>query len=102
MSGKTPCHHAAFTGNELFIVYATAFGADMNARDNEEKTPLILCCKSYDDHRSIDCLKKLLLGGSDKELRDAANYRAIDYLEEFDMGQTDVTLRDSIKILKEK
>ena len=86
LSGKTPAHHAAFTGNELFSVYAAAFGADMNARDNEDKTPLIMCCKSYDDHRNLECIKKLLLAGSDKEARDYLNYRAIDYLIELDVG----------------
>ena len=71
LSGKTPTHHAAFTGNELFVVYASAFGAEINARDNEGKTPLILSCKSYVDHKNIECLKKLLLGGSDKCLQDS-------------------------------
>lgn len=73
LSGKTPTHHAAFTGNELYVVYAAAFGADMNAKDNEGKTPLILCCKAYDDHRNIECLKKLLLGGSEKHIKDNQN-----------------------------
>lgn len=70
LSGKTPTHHAAFTGNELFVVYAAAFGADMNAIDNEGKTPLILCCKSFRDHKNIECVKKLLLGGSEKNTKD--------------------------------
>lgn len=104
MSGKTPTHHAAFTGNELFIVYAAAFGAEINARDNEGKTPLILSCKSYVEHKNIECLKKLLLGGADKYLRDSQNYSAIDYLKEIEAnsGMRDKSLIEAIGILNDK
>ena len=67
---RTPLHHAAFTGNELFIVYATAFGAEVDALDSELKTPMILTCKSFGDHRNTECIKKLLLAGADKSMKD--------------------------------
>ena len=80
VSGRTPLHHAAFTGNELFIVYASSFGAHINAIDNEGKTPLILTSKGYEEHRNMECLKKLLLAGADKTIEDKFGMKAIDYL----------------------
>jgi len=34
--GRTALHHAATTGNELWIGYAVAFGAEVDARDMEQ------------------------------------------------------------------
>lgn len=85
-------------------MYAASFGAKVNALDNEGKTPLILTSKGYEEHRNLECLKKLLLAGADKTIADKAGKRAIDYLHDLvpEDGQTDRYLLDSIKILNEK
>lgn len=80
-SGRTPLHHAAFTGNELFSVFAIAFGADIEAREDEGKTPLHLCTKSFSDHRNVECVKKLLLAGADREARDSYGNRPVEYTD---------------------
>lgn len=78
--GRTPLHHAAATGNELWIVYASAFGCDINAVDNDEKTALLSCTSRFSDHWNTECVKKLLLAGAEKEVVDKQGRTAIDYL----------------------
>ena len=73
-------HHAAFTGNELFVIYTDAFKADIEATDNEGKTPLHLCVKSFAEHRNIECIKKLLLAGANRNAVDSYNLKPIDYI----------------------
>ena len=75
-------HHAAFTGNELFVIYADAFNADIEATDNEGKTPLHLCAKSYSEHRNIECVKKLLLAGANRDAVDLYKLKPVDYINQ--------------------
>ena len=102
-AGRTALHHATHTGNELFIVYAAAFGANINAKDNEGCTPLLHVCKNFDDNKNIDCLKKLLLAGADKEIVDDQGFKAINWLNRHIMdGHGDKYLYEAKKIMSEK
>lgn len=81
ISGRTPLHHAANIGNGLWIGYAVAQGANVDAKDDEDKTPLITSCKQFMNHRNLECLKKLISAEANQEARDIYNFRGIDYLE---------------------
>lgn len=102
--GSTPLHHAAATGNELFITFAVALNADVDAKNRENKTPLIDCCSRFNEHWNSDCIKKLLLAGADKNLIDSSDMRAIDYLmdaregSQFDSYQHN----EAVNVLNEK
>ena len=51
MLGETPLHGAAWKGHDEIVEVLVARGADVNARSNEGKTPVMLTndagCKSW-------------------------------------------------------
>jgi ankyrin repeat protein len=102
VSGRSPLHHAASIGNGLWIGYAVAQGAKVDAVDSEGKTPLITSCKTFMDHRNVECLKKLISAEADPEARDTYNKRGIDYLQEYYRPDVrDDQLKESLNVVNE-
>ena len=68
------------------------------------KTPLITCCVKFGDHFNVECIKKLLLAGANKEARDVNGLRAVDFLEQmrrFDKQMDNSQVNEAIEILNE-
>lgn len=57
LMGMTPLHHAAKEGHAEVIELLISKGAEVNARDNENKTPLKLAV-SLGFYKAVETLKK--------------------------------------------
>ena len=63
---STPLHQAAIYGCELAAVYLLSYDAYVNAKDGKGNSPLHLSVKNQGARPNIDCFKKLLLAGADR------------------------------------
>ena len=71
--GRTPLHHAAMFGCEISVCYLISYKGYINAKDKQKDTPLHTAIKYYKTNPNIDCVKKLLLNGSDRNALNDAN-----------------------------
>lgn len=60
-NGNSPLHYAAEYLMKIDIRWMLDRGADPNASNNEQHTPLSLALKNYDFYASVSCIKLLLL-----------------------------------------
>ena len=104
--GKTPLHHAAMFGCELSVCYLVSYKGFINAKDNNRQTPLHLAIERYKENPNIDCIKKLLLNGADREIRNSSDRTPLDELNLLTVNERSQELeddcRDMRRILTEK
>lgn len=86
--GRTPMHHAAMFGCELSVCYLVSYHGFINAKDNQKQTPLHLAIKSYKENPNIDCIKKLLLNGADREIRNFIDRTPLDELNQLTVNES--------------
>jgi len=58
-----------------------AWGADVNAKDTADFTPLHLAVKELDKNQKLSTIKKLVFKGANINARDALNRKPIDLAE---------------------
>jgi len=66
---STPLHWACYAGAESSVAYLLAWGADVNATDNQGLTPLHLSVKSAEESKSTRSLRHLLIKGADRKIK---------------------------------
>ena len=81
-ASQTPLHSAANYGCELAAVFLITNNAYVNAKDNKGQTPLHLSIINFIERPNIDCFKKLLLNGAERNIRDKEGKLPIDHLME--------------------
>ena len=90
-SNRTAMHHASMFGCEVAACYLISMGAYVNPRDNEGETPLHWAVKNYLNYPNMDCIKKLLLNGAEREAFNKDGFRPIDYLERIMQQNPDIS-----------
>lgn len=69
-NGLTAMHHAAFYGCELSIIYLASCGSSINLPNRDGMTPLHLLISNFSQNKNVDCMKRLLLNGASREIKD--------------------------------
>ena len=102
---RTPLHHAAMFGSEISVCYLVSYNGYINAKDAQKETPLHTAIKNYKTNPNIDCVKKLLLNGAD---RDAVTRAGRTPYDELELLKTDSNpdleedIRDMKRVIQEK
>ena len=80
--GMSALHHAAHFGSELTTIYLANYGASLNLRNVKGRTPLHCNILSFNKHKSGELMKRLLLHGADREVRDKEGKLPIQLIDE--------------------
>ena len=81
-TGSTALHSAARYGSVEGIVLLLDLHAEVNARDQEGRTPLFVACSS--PRKEIEVVRLLLANGADPEIRDTEGKSVFDLIQEWD------------------
>jgi ankyrin repeat protein len=74
--GRTPLHYAAYYGSEKMVDVLLAYGAPINAQDEEGVTPLSFLCTKK-DFSNLSLILMLVKNGADIEHEDNDGWRPL-------------------------
>ena len=78
---SSPLHWACISHSHVAIEFLLAWGADVNAIDSDELTPLHLTVRGIEDQKDLSTIRKLIFKGANTRARDHLNRTAFDYIE---------------------